>query len=416
MCKNVRGLDGGGKVRLNSPSMTAHRPPTQFPVHLLLSATFLLAASVALAADPATPPRDVSFGWPDPAIIQPQEKGPVYIFATGMGIPISRSDDLFHWQRIGRVFDRGAPDWAKKAVPGARGIWAPDIRRFNNLYYLYYAVSTFGSQRSVIGLAVNKRLDPADADYRWEDRGLVLESAPDKTDFNAIDPAMFVDRDNRPYLFWGSFWTGIKAAKLDPATGKLPDDAKITAIATRMPNTQPPAIEAPYVIAHGDYYYLFVSWDNCCEGERSTYKVIVGRSKSVLGPYLDHRGTSMAEGGGTLVLASYGKWRGPGHNSALCTAHGDWLVLAGYNVENLRRSRLLQIRRMYWPDDGWPVAGEVISAPEKFERRDEAPPSAAGAWTQWTDFGSEQTITLGAEGKSTARDREGVYRQKARSV
>jgi arabinan endo-1,5-alpha-L-arabinosidase len=369
---------------------------------MVVAAVAALASSAAAAAS-GDPARDILFNCPDPAAIEPHEKGPVYVFSTGFGVPIYRSDDLYHWKAIGRVFDRDAPSWAKTAVPGARGIWAPDIRRFADRYYLYYAVSTFGSQRSVIGLAVNKTLDPGNPEYRWEDRGMVLESAPGKCDFNAIDPAMFVDRDNQPYLFWGSFWSGIKAAKLDPATGKLPSGGPvITSVATRARGVEPPAIEAPYLLCHDGYYYLFVSWDACCDQARSTYKVIVGRSKSVLGPYLDNHGRSMRDGGGTLVLASYGKWCGPGHNSALCTAESDWLVLAGYDAEHLRRARVLQVRRMYWPKDGWPVAGEAISAPAKLDRPNETAPGAAGKWKLWVDFGTQQTLTLKEDGTIAA--------------
>ncbi len=379
------------------------------PVFLIAAAALV---SPATAADSGPPPRDVLFNCPDPAIIQPREGGPVYVFSTGRGVPIFRSDDLFHWKSMGRVFGRGEPAWARQAVPGAGGFWAPDIRWFDGRYYLYYAVSTFGSQRSVIGMAVDKTLDPASPDYRWEDRGLVVESSPGKCDFNAIDPAMFVDRDNRPYLFWGSFWSGIKAAKLDSATGKLPrGNPAITSVATRARGVEPPAIEAPYVLYHDGNYYLFVSWDSCCDQERSSYKVVVGRSKSVLGPYRDFDGRPMSEGGGTLVLASYGKWRGPGHNSALSTSQGDWLVLAGYDAENLDLGRVLQVRRMYWPNDGWPVAGEALTTPVKFDRRKSAPTAAAGSWKLWIDFAAKGSITLAADGTITAGG-QGTWRQK----
>ena len=151
-----------------------------------------------------TADRNVSFDCPDPAVIQPRDPGPVYVFATGYGVPIYRSDDLYHWDRVeSRVFAGDVPaPVGKGGRAGSRGIWAPDIRWFNGRYFLYYAVSTFGSQHSVIGLATNKSLDPASPDYRWEDQGLVLESREGKTDFNAIDPAMIVDHDDQPHLFW----------------------------------------------------------------------------------------------------------------------------------------------------------------------------------------------------------------------
>jgi arabinan endo-1,5-alpha-L-arabinosidase len=67
---------------------------------------------------------------------------------------------LKNWMRAGRVFDEDVPRWPKREVPGATGIWAPDLSFHKGQFYLYYAVSSSGSQRSVIGLAVNKTLDP----------------------------------------------------------------------------------------------------------------------------------------------------------------------------------------------------------------------------------------------------------------
>jgi arabinan endo-1,5-alpha-L-arabinosidase len=398
---------------------TEHKPDAQAKGNTALPSLALqayiplliIAAALSAQAQPqGGPPRDVLFDCPDPAVIQPQERGPVYAFATGYGIPVYRSEDLYHWQRVDRVFSGGMPSWARTAIPGSRGIWAPDIRQFKGRYFLYYAVSTFGSQHSVIGLATNRSLDPAAADYRWEDQGLVLESDRGKSDFNAIDPAMIVDRGQQPYLFWGSYWTGIKAARLDPQSGKLPPGAKIVAVAARAPGVDPPAIEAPYVMEHDGRWYLFVSWDDCCSGERSTYKVIVGRSKSLLGPYLDYHGRPMTAGGGTLVLASYGKWRGPGHNSALHTANGDWLVNAGYDADYLRRGRVLQVRRMYWTEDGWPVVGDVLGGPESLAKRDDPKPNLAGRWTQWIDYAAEAKLVFDADGRVTSGESKGRWK------
>ena len=107
----------------------------------------------------------------DPHIIR--EGDSYYIFSTGPGIPIRRSKDLFRWQVIGRVFDE-VPRWARDAVPGVRSLWAPDISHFNGEFRLYYSISTFGRNRSCIGLATNKTLDPQSKDYRWVDHGKVM--------------------------------------------------------------------------------------------------------------------------------------------------------------------------------------------------------------------------------------------------
>ncbi|GAB4133340.1 MAG: hypothetical protein Kow0040_15490 [Thermogutta sp.] len=306
-----------------------------------------------------TSPAGIRLGCPDPAVIADDEGG-YWIFSTGNGIPIWHSKDLKAWENVGRVFTEPVPSWAKRIIPGARNIWAPDIRFMNGKYHLYYSVSTFGSQHSVIGLAVNETLDISSPNYRWEDRGLVLESRPNRDDFNAIDPALFVDSDGKAYLFWGSYWTGIKAAPIDPTTGKFASNPpQITPVAAR-PGHNPPAIEGAYVIRRGDWYYLFVSYDSCCDGLRSTYNIRVGRAKAVLGPYVDREGRPMLEGHATLVLESSDRWRGTGHNSFLSTPQGDWLVHACYDAEAPRQGRILNVRPVQWVD-GWPTAGEPIN-------------------------------------------------------
>ena len=328
----------------------------------------------------------VLFGIPDPAIIAGRGgEGELYIFSTGKGLPVHRSRDLLEWTEVDRVFDTPVPAWAKEAVPGTRGVWAPDISYFNDLYHLYYSVSTFGSQRSRIGLAVNETLDPDDPDYKWVDRGMVIESNPKKNDYNAIDPAVFVDFDGRVYMFWGSYWTGIKFVELDPATGKpSASGAPYISIANREKDLK--AIEGPYVIHRKGFYYLFVSWDFTMGREKSTYKVMVGRSKKIEGPYVDFKGKPMAEGGGTLVLASHGRWRGPGHNSILRTGKGEWMAHHTYDAKNLDAKRVLQIRPLYWGRAGWPVVGEPIQAAGAEPNPAPTDESVAGVWIHSVDY------------------------------
>lgn len=285
-----------------------------------------------------------------------------YVVATGRGINLFRSPDLRHWEHVGKVFDKPVPDWAHRDVPGANGIWAPDLTYHDGLYYLYYSVSTMGSQRSVIGLAVNKSIDPTSPDYKWQDRGKVIESSPNGNDFNAIDPALFVDQHGRWLLFFGSYWTGIKVVEVDPATGKPKPDAEIQAVASR-PDNASHAIEAAFVIFHDGYYYLFASWDFCCDGADSTYKIVVGRSRTATGPYVDADGKPMLDGGGTLVFEGNERWRGPGHNGIITTDAGQWMILHTYDMHHLDAQRILQVRPLTWTKDGWPQVGEPLATP-----------------------------------------------------
>ena len=156
----------------------------------------------------------------DPAIIR--QGGTYYLFASNRFaeklVPMFCSPDRRRWTLCGNVFD-GVPAWALQEVPGARGIWAPDIALFRGQYHLYYSVSTFGKNRSVIGLATNRTLDPTSPDYRWVDEGLVVRSTPED-DWNAIDANLAWDEKGTPWLAWGSFWGGIKMRRVDPRDGQ----------------------------------------------------------------------------------------------------------------------------------------------------------------------------------------------------
>src|SRR5690606_11380777 len=210
----------------------------------------------------------------------------------------------------------------------------------------------FGSNRSVIGLAVNDTLNPQDDAYKWVDRGLVIESFPED-DYNCIDANLIIDADGVPWLAFGSFWSGIKMRRLDYDTG-LPsnEDTTLYSLARRTENSG--SVEAPLIIRKGDYYYLFVSFDFCCRGVDSTYRVMVGRSENVTGPYIDRDGVPMLEGGGTQVTFPTERWRGPGHNSILQDGDRDYIVYHAYDAE-AHGAPTLRIDPLVWDDDGWPA-------------------------------------------------------------
>lgn len=276
-----------------------------------------------------------------------------YLFSTSRGISIRRSTDLLTWESIGSVFQE-LPQWVRQEIPDARNVWAPDISHFNGRYHLYYSTSTFGKNRSCIGLATNVTLDPKHPDYKWIDHGKIVESRPED-DFNAIDPNIFIDEDATPWMSLGSYWSGIKLLRLDPRTGRRADE-QMRALASR-PKER--AIEAPFIIRRGEWFYLFVSFDQCCKGVDSTYKIMVGRSKRLTGPYEDKEGTSMLQGGGSLVLESYDHIRGPGHCAVLLDDRGDFLFHHFYDASE-RGVAKLQIRPLTWDDEGWPIAGKSI--------------------------------------------------------
>ncbi|GAA0582769.1 arabinan endo-1,5-alpha-L-arabinosidase [Rhizomicrobium electricum] len=285
-----------------------------------------------------------------------------YVFSTNLGtagggqIPWRFSKDLITWEKGGTVLP-DLPHWASETIPGTEGIWAPDISHVGGRYLLYYAVSTFGKNHSAIGLAINATLNPASPDYKWVDQGLVFESKSGD-DFNAIDPNLVVDRDGKHWLAFGSFWGGIKMIPLDSATGKpAPGDKRIFTLANRPPGSQPNAIEAPFIIERGGFYYLFCAYDFCCRGADSNYYTVVGRSPTIAGPYGDHNRFAMATGNGMVVLPHNpgSRWRGPGGASILRDGAQDYIV---YHAYDARRdgTPTLRIAPLVWSADGWPTA------------------------------------------------------------
>ncbi len=287
----------------------------------------------------------------DPVIAK--EGGRYYVFTTGSYIPMLCSNDMTQWEFCGRVFKEN-PKWVRDAIGNVTDLWAPDISFFNGKWHLYYSASTFGKNRSAIGLATNTTLNADDPKYEWVDEGLVIESKPTDT-WNAIDPNFALDETGQPWLALGSYWSGLKLTRLDPATGKPVGGSNLVAIAGGRPS--PNAIEAPFIFRHGAFFYLFFSVDFCCRGTDSTYNIRVGRTTKITGPYVDRDGKTLLGGGGTLVLAGSKRWRGPGHNAVFHddNTNTDWLVYHAYDADEVGKPKL-RIQALAWDADGWPVA------------------------------------------------------------
>lgn len=298
----------------------------------------------------------------DPVMIK--ERDTYYVFCTGGRngagvIPIRTSKDLVTWEQAGFVFPDSLPAWTSTEIPRANNAWAPDISFFNGKFHLYYSVSSFGSRDSAIGLVTNVTLDRSSPSYRWNDEGLVIRSYADRDDWNAIDPNLVIEDARNMWLNWGSFWGGIKMRRIDPATGKLSTtDITLHSLASRM-RSQPVggSIEGSFIIRHDEFWYLFVSFDRCCRGAESNYNVRVGRSRAIIGPYLDRDGQPMTDGGGTLLLeATTPAWRGPGHNGILREPGRDYMVFHAYPAQG--RGSSLFISTMTW-EKGWPRVGRL---------------------------------------------------------
>jgi arabinan endo-1,5-alpha-L-arabinosidase len=342
-------------------------------------------------------PNSTLYQTHDPELIK--EGDTYYLFPTGCRI--SSSKDLINWKFAYDVFPEpqawvtpdivGAdkPTWggqaggtmgrppappappaagAAAAPPPRRGggCGAPEIQLVKGTYYLFYNVTAFARNTSAIGVATNKTLDPASPDFKWVDHGMVVQSIPNRDMWNALDANLVMDRDTG-WLVFGSFWGGIKMVKLAPDLLSLAKPEEWYPVASQprtyqLDDTDPGdgTIEGAFVYKHIQYFYLFASVDYCCRGLNSDYKVIVGRSRFVNGPYVDREGKLMTRGGGTLVATGDEHWAGVGHNSAYTMDGKSIIVMHGYDKRDNGRSKLI-IRELKWDRGDWP---SIVLSPD----------------------------------------------------
>ena len=336
-------------------------------LHLITLSVTMMISNVALAQEQNGEERKIrEFVTSNPMVHDPvmaKEDGVYHIFATGMGIQRMTSKDRKNWQVKAMPVMTVIPKWTRDSVPGFdKHVWAPDIIRWHNKWWLAYSCSTFGKNGSAIGLLSAAKLDSP----IWNDEGCIVASRENRDNWNAIDPNFVIDDNDTPWMVWGSFWDGIQIVRLDTtmhvAKGEKPRTlARRYAPGTTTAEPNPTsahagtnAIEAPFVMKHQGYYYLFVSWDYCCRGSKSNYRVAVGRSKNVDGPYLDKRSNDMLNGGGTVLLEGDKKqYEATGHCAAYSIDGKDIFICHGYSTE-MKGAQVLIQREIRWTDDGWP--------------------------------------------------------------
>jgi len=317
------------------------------------AAAILLLLAIARPAAAASWALTGNLGAHDPTIIQ--EGSTWWVFSTGPGIQVKYSPDGLDWTQGVQIFASELPWWRTYApTMGPNDVWAPDVHLFAGRYWCYYCVSEFGTNNSAIGLTSCTSIALGD----WRDDGLVLSSESGAQTFNALDPDLAIDASGNPWMVFGSYFDGIHVVQIDPTTMK--PTGTMYSIAAR-----PNGIEGTNIIYHNGYYFLFASIDQCCEGVNSTYKIAVGRSTSITGPYVDESGVAMLSGGGTVIDSSGPRWIGPGGESVYHDLAGNWIIaFHAYDALN-NGNPTLMISDLYWDANNWPTFTEpaVAGAP-----------------------------------------------------
>lgn len=262
--------------------------------------------------------------------------GKYYTFGTGQGGLISEDG----WS------------WTGGAVRPGGGA-APDVIKLGDRYLVIYGATgggLGGGHNGRILTMWNKTLDPHSPDFGYTEP-IEVAASDGLEDNDAIDPGILLDpTDGRLWVSYGTYFGFIRLIELDPATGKRVEGniAKDIAI----------DCEATDLIYRDGWYYLLGTHGTCCDGVNSTYNIVVGRSRSVQGPYMDNVGRDMLQGGGKMVIAAGDRVAGPGHFGRTVVDEGVEVMSCHYEADFERSGRsVLGIRPLLWKN-GWPVAGE----------------------------------------------------------
>ena len=302
---------------------------------------FLAAAGFAMLAVLAGGPAAANLaGEPyihDPSTVTLSD-GKYYTFGSGGGGLIS--DDGWTWH--------------SGALRPGGGV-APDVIKLGDRYYVAYAVGgggMSGGHASNVKIMWTKTLDPKSPQFGFHDVGIVA-SSNGVEDNDAIDPA-FLYAKGHLWLSYGTYFGFIRIVELDPKTGN------------RLPGNKPVNVaidmEATALMYRDGWYYLLGTQGTCCDGPNSTYNFRGGRSKSVLGPYVDNMGVPLLRGGGKLVAGASNRHIGLGHFGLIDLGDGVQKFSMHYEAD-MDRSGLsvLDIRPLLWKD-GWPVGGDNLEA------------------------------------------------------
>lgn len=287
----------------------------------------------------------IDYSLPDPTIIKAND-GYFYVYATEniRNLPIHRSKDLVDWEEVGTAFT----DQTRPTFEPEGGLWAPDINYIGAQYVLYYSMSVWGGEWTCgIGVATAKKPEGP-----FTDLGMMFRSNSIGVQ-NSIDP-FYIEDNGKKYLFWGSF-RGIYGIELSNDGLSIKKGAEKKQIAGT-------AYEGTYIHKRGDYYYMFASIGSCCEGLKSTYTTVVGRSKNLFGPYVDKKGQPMMENHHEILIRANDAFVGTGHNSEIVTdkAGNDWMLYHAVSKAN-PTGRVLMMDQVKWVND-WPeVTGSTPS-------------------------------------------------------
>ena len=324
---------------------------------LIASAASLTAATQSCSRQASSTPETATFAnpiigqdGPDPTVLRDTD-GSFWLYNTADLLSIWHSPDLVTWEKTGSAFtEETRPDESRYNY-GKAALWAPEIRLIDGKYVLFFSM-WWGDDGTYDGHSVAYAVADSPAGP-FEFRGQIVNSDPDYPPYygtgHSIDQ-FYIEDGGRPYLFWGSF-RGIYAAEL-----AISPDMDITIKPETLVKVAGNGYEGSCVYERDGKYYLFASVGDWTGGMESTYRTVVGRSDSLLGPYTDREGRPMLGNAFTELIAGDKRFAGTGHNSNIIEddAGNTWMFYHAYDSLSPDKGRQTMLDLVEWDDEGWP--------------------------------------------------------------
>lgn len=272
------------------------------------------------------------------------------ITGTGLGTAFS-SKNMVSWP-LAPSLPLDATELALCKAYGSQ-LWAPDVTVVGGKYMMYVTCYNSATNSSIVALQ-------SEDGRSFRFAGLITSYSTNGNIKDTIDPEVVADpQTGKLWLFFGS--TGrIHRVELNASGTALAQGATFTPVAGLDISQNPSrskVYEGAYLHWHDGYWYLFASaglYSNY------TYKIVVGRSASLTGTFVDRNGAPMLEGNATVVMssASGDVLYGPGHNAEIITdRRGQDYIFYHCHCSTLSSSgddRYGCLQRIYWDADGWP--------------------------------------------------------------
>lgn len=332
-----------------------------FLQHTLAFGALATAGCATTAEDLGTFTNPViAADWPDPAIYC--QDGVYYSVATMLST-VRRSTNLIDWEDTG--IDPLSKAARAKLHTISKNLWAPCVVKLNGKWVLYISLFISDFDCRVEALVSDSPTGPFE--YAAE-----VVNGPAVKILNTIDPFV-LEADGKVWMFVGSCADGIHRVELTADGLAAKPGAKYVHVAGRRnPGRriwgEPGTWEGSYLLRRRGWWYLFFSGGIYSD---HTYHLMVGRSRTIDGVFLNREGRPLTEGAAKPILCSGkgDKFYGPGHNGDVFTsADGrDWMFYHSHDTAFPKQARPTLLQELKWTADDWPCFEN--DRPKLVERR-----------------------------------------------